>query len=72
MANTYTQIYLQLIFAVQNRTSLIQPTWKDELYKYVTGIIHTNKHKLLIINGTSSHIHILIDYKPHQLIPELL
>jgi REP element-mobilizing transposase RayT len=72
MANTFTQIYLQLIFAIQNRISLIQPSWKDELYKYITGIIQTNKHKLLIINGTSNHIHILIDYKPHQLIPELL
>lgn len=72
MANTFTQIYLQLIFAVQNRISLIQPEWKDELYKYITGIVQTNNHKLLIINGTSNHIHILIDYKPHQLVPELL
>jgi len=72
MANTYTQIYLHLVFAVQNRTSLIQPEWKNELYKYITGIIKNNGHKLIAINGTSNHLHIAIGYKPHQLIPELL
>ncbi len=72
MADTYTQIYIHTIFAVQNRMSLIRPDWKDELYKYITGIIKKNKHKLIAINGTSNHIHILIGYKPHQLIPDLI
>ena len=72
MANTFTQIYLHLVFAVQNRTSLIQPKWKDELYKYITGIIQTNSHKLIAINGMPDHLHIAIGYKPHQLIPDLL
>lgn len=72
MANTYTKIYLQFVFAVENRMSLIQPTWKDELYKYITGILKNNNHKLLAINGVSNHIHIFINYKPHQLIPDLL
>jgi REP element-mobilizing transposase RayT len=72
MANTYTQIYLQFVFAVKDRNSLIQPEWKDELFKYITGIIQTNKHKLIAINGISDHIHVFIGYKPHQLIPELL
>ncbi|NMB80648.1 MAG: IS200/IS605 family transposase [Ignavibacteria bacterium] len=72
MANTFTQIYLHLVFAVQNRASLIQTEWKNELYKYITGIIQNNGHKLLAINGTSNHIHIAIGYKPHQLIPDLL
>lgn len=72
MANTFTQIYLHLVFAVQNRASLIQPEWKNELYKYITGIIQNNGHKLLAINGISNHIHIAIGYKPHQLIPDLL
>ncbi len=39
MANTYTQIHLHLVFAVQYRASLIHETWKDELYKYMTGIV---------------------------------
>lgn len=72
MANTFTQIYLHIVFAVQNRTSLISSEWKDELYKYITGIIQNNKHKLIAINGTANHIHIAIGYKPHQLIPDLL
>jgi putative transposase len=59
MANTYTQIHLQVIFAVKKRTGLIQKEWKparmtrsdgDELYKYITGIIQTQDHKLLAIN----------------------
>ena len=72
MANTFTQIYLQFIFAVENRISLIMPEWKDELYKYITGIVQNNKHKLIAINGTANHIHVFVGYKPHQLIPDLL
>ena len=72
MANTFTQIYLHLVFAVQNRISLIQSEWKDELYKYITGIVQNNGHKLIAINGTANHVHIAVGYKPHQLIPDLL
>ena len=72
MANTFTQIYLHLVFAVQNRISLIQSDWKNELYKYITGIVQNNGHKLIAINGVPNHLHIAVGYKPHQLIPELL
>jgi REP element-mobilizing transposase RayT len=72
MANTYTQLYIQCVFAVEDRTSLIKSDWKDELYKYITGIVQTNKHKLIAINGIANHIHVFIGYKPHLLIPELL
>ena len=72
MANTFTQIYIQFVFAVQNRISLIQAEWKDELYKYITGIVQNNDHKLIAINGISNHVHIFIGYKPNQLIPDLM
>ena len=72
MANSYTQIYVQFVFAVENRISLIKSAWKDELYKYITGIVQNNKHKLIAINGMPNHIHIFIGYKPNQLIPNLL
>ena len=72
MANTFTQIYIHFVFAVQNRISLIQPEWKDELYKYITGIVQKNGHKLIAINGTANHVHIFTGYKPHQLIPDLM
>ena len=72
MANTFTQIYLQIVFAVQDRASLVHSEWKDELYKYITGIVQGNQHKLLAINGVSNHLHLLVGYKPHQSIPELM
>lgn len=72
MANTYTQIYLHFVFADKNRVSLIHPSWKDEVFKYITRIVQNNNHKLITINGIPDHVHILIGYKPHQLIPELL
>lgn len=72
MPNTYTQIHLQFVFAVKHRHALILSSWKDELYKYITGIVHHNKHQMIAINGTADHIHILIGMRPSQSISELL
>jgi putative transposase len=72
MANTYTQLYIQLVFAVQGRQSLIKKEWKDELYAYTGGIITNNKSKPLAINGMPDHIHIFIGYNPTRLLPELV
>lgn len=72
MANTYTQIHLQLVFAVKYRRALIDKSWKDELYKYITGIVQGNNHKLLGINGIEDHIHILIGFRTHQSLADLL
>ena len=72
MANTYTQLFVHLVFAVQNRQALISKTWKDELYKYITGIISNKGHKILSIGGVSDHIHILIGVIPDQSISSLV
>lgn len=72
MSNTYTQIHIQFVFAVKFRKALIQPIWKDELFKYITGIIQKNNHKLLAINGMPDHIHILIGLRPTQSISDLM
>lgn len=72
MANTYTQIHIQAVFAVQNRECIISKRWKDELYKYITGIVQNNNHKLLAINGMPDHIHILIGLRPTQSVSDLL
>ena len=72
MANTYTQLHIQLIFAVKYRIGLIQPQWKEAVYKYITGIIEANNHKMLQINGMPDHIHIFIGIRPHQAIPALI
>jgi REP element-mobilizing transposase RayT len=72
MANTYTQIHVQAVFAVQNRDCIVQPIWKDELYKYITGIVQKNKHKMLAINGMPDHVHILFGLRPSQSLSDLL
>ena len=72
MANTYTQIYIQCVFAVQNRISLIKNEWKDELYKYMTGIINQHEHKLLSIGGMTDHIHALVSMHPKQAPSDLM
>jgi putative transposase len=72
MPNTYTQLYIQLVFAVKGRASLIDPSWKNDLYRYITGIVQNHGHKMMIINGMPDHIHIFIGYNPRQTIPELV
>lgn len=72
MANTYTQIHIQLVFVVQNRDCVIMHSWKDELYKYITGIIQNNQHKVLAINGMPDHVHVLIGMRPTQSLSELM
>jgi len=72
MANTYTQIHIQTIFAVKNRQCLISKKWKDELYRYITGIIQNYNHKVLQINGMPDHIHILLGMRTTQSISDLM
>ncbi|MCD4788585.1 MAG: IS200/IS605 family transposase [Bacteroidales bacterium] len=64
MANTYSQIYIMVVFAVQNRKALILPSFEERLYKYITGIVQNQGQKLLAINGTTDHIHIFFGMKP--------
>jgi putative transposase len=72
MANTYTQIHIHVVFTVQNRDCIILNNWKDELYKYITGIITNNQHKLLAINGMPDHIHIVFGLRPSQSLSDLM
>ncbi len=72
MANTYSQIHVQVVFAVQNRESLIGSKWKNELYRYLVGIIQNHQHKVIAINGMPDHVHILIGLRPSQSISELM
>ncbi|MEK7250581.1 MAG: IS200/IS605 family transposase [Bacteroidota bacterium] len=74
MANTYTQLYIQVVFAVQGRQSLIPNKHKDELYKYITGIVQKRKraHKLLAINGMPDHVHMFIGLNPAMALSDLV
>jgi len=60
MANTYSQIYIQAVFAVESRQSLIDPIHNDELQKYITGIVSAERQKLIAINNMPDHVHVLI------------
>lgn len=72
MANTYTQIHIHAVFSVQSRDCIIRNKWKDELYKYITGIISNHNHKLLAINGMPDHVHVFFGMRPTQSLADLL
>ena len=72
MANTYTQLDIHLVFAVRGRESLIHKRWRDDLYRYITGIVQLHKHKMLQIGGMADHVHIFIGYNPTHLLPKLV
>ncbi len=60
MANTFSQIYIQVVFAVKGRQNLIKKEFKDEVYKYITGITRKKNQKLLAINGMPDHVHVFL------------
>jgi len=72
MANTFTQLHIQFVFAVQNRISLIDPAWETELFKYITGIVQNHKHKMIAIGGMPDHLHVFVGLHPTQSISNLM
>ncbi|MEP7150034.1 MAG: IS200/IS605 family transposase [Acidobacteriota bacterium] len=72
MANTYSQIHIQAVFAVKGRANLIQPQWKEELFKYITGIFRNQKQKLLAIGGVEDHIHLMFGLRPSLALSDLI
>ncbi len=72
MANTYSQIHIQVVIVVKYRMAMINPKWKSWLHQYITGIIQNQNHKLLAINSMPDHLHFLIGYRPHQSLSDLL
>ncbi|MBK6836490.1 MAG: IS200/IS605 family transposase [Bacteroidetes bacterium] len=72
MANTYSQIYIHLVFAVKGRENVIDKSFKNELYKYICGIVTNKKQKVFSINGVADHIHILVSIGPDYSISNLV
>ena len=72
MANTFSQIYIQTVFAVSNRESLLKPAFKEEVYKYISGIVRNQGQKLIAINGIADHVHILIGLRPSIALADLM
>ena len=70
--STYSQIYIQIVFAVKGRESLILPQWEERLHKYITGIVQNKEQKMLAINGMSDHLHFLIGMKPSCCLSDLV
>ncbi|MBO0938160.1 IS200/IS605 family transposase [Fibrella sp. HMF5335] len=72
MPNTYTQLYIQVVFAVKHRHGLIQTKWKEDLYRYMTGIVQKQGHKPIAINEMPDHVHVFIGFNPKQAVSELM
>jgi putative transposase len=72
MANTYSQVYVQIVFCVKGRQNLIDMIWKEELYKYICGIVNGKKQKVYAIGGVADHVHILVSLKPDITISDLV
>ena len=72
MPNTFTQIHIHVVFAVQNRISLINKSWRERLYKYIIALIQKHGHKVLSIGGMPDHVHILFGFRPTQALSKLI
>jgi putative transposase len=72
MPGTYSKIYIQCVFAVKRRENLLQKPWRDEVFKYISGIITEKKQKSIIVNGVSDHIHIFFGLNPAMGISDLV
>lgn len=72
MAGTFSQIYIQYVFAVKGRENLLQKPWRDEVFKYIAGIIKEKNQKAIIVNGVADHVHVFVGLKPSMNISDLV
>ena len=72
MPGTFSKVYIQVVFAVKGRDNLIGKQWKDDLHKYIAGIIKGKEQKPIIVNGMPDHIHAFIGLRPSMAISDLV
>ena len=72
MADCFSQIHIQLVFAVKYRDGLILSDWKEDLHRYITGILQQKGHKMLQINSVADHIHLFLGFRPNACLSELV
>lgn len=72
MVGTFSQIYIQYVFAVRGRESLLIKPWRDEVFKYISGIIKGKNQKPIIVNGVKDHVHAFVGIKPGICISDLI
>ena len=72
MAGTFSQIYILVVFAVNGRENLLQKPWREEVFKYMAGIIKGKNQKSIIVNGVANHVHLFIGLKPSIAVSDLV
>lgn len=72
MSGTYHQIYIQYVFAVKGRENLLHKPWREDVFKYISGIITSKGQKSIIVNGVSDHVHLMVGLKPSQCASDLI
>jgi REP element-mobilizing transposase RayT len=72
MAGTYSQIYIQIVFAVQGRQNILRKDWRQEVFKYMSGIVKHKGHKPIIVNGVDDHVHVFVGLKPSMALSDLI
>src|SRR4051812_20265688 len=72
MANTYTQIHIQAVFAVKYREALIHPSWQERMHQYMTRILQQHNHKMIAINSMPDHLHLFFGFRPSQALSDLM
>ncbi len=72
MAGTYSQIYIQIVFAVKGRQNLLHSSWRQEIFKYISRVIQNKGQKSIIVNGVADHVHIFVGLKPVMPISDLV
>jgi putative transposase len=72
MGDTYSQLYVQLVFAVKSRGNFISANWEDELYKYISAVVQNDRHKMIAINGMPDHVHIFLGLNPAISVADLV
>jgi len=72
MAGTFSQIYIQVVFAINGRENLLLKPWSDEVFKYMAGIIKGKNQKSIIVNGVTNHVHLFIGLKPSMALSDLI
>lgn len=72
MPNTYTQLYIHIVFVVKYRDAMISPLWEDRLHHYIIAIIQNNGHKVLAINSVPDLLHLFIGLNPNQSLSDLM
>jgi len=72
MSGTFSQIYIQIVFAVKGRGNFLQDPWRNEVFKYISGIVNGKNQKSIIVNGVKNHVHVFVGLKPSMSVSDLV